>query len=448
MGLKKMMTYLKQRSDEDDTLLLDQGDTWQETIYSNHNRGAMITDVMNYVRFDARTVGNHDFDWGLAPLIANTNRSYDGYSTPVLAANVNSYDPSTRVVGDRLTEIGRDSVTYTLENGLKVGVVGVIGKDQITSISSQLVANVAFTDHVQAIKDEATKLRENGCDLIIAAVHSGQETVTGQYLNRYVDLVLCGHTHREQSTTEYDLLFAQFGSSGETIGNIEIDYDVNTKTVVHTRLKNLDKSDVENAIDGIDPTIENICAPYLAEAEQVANQVVLKSPQGYFSRNAMAMLMTEAIYDAASSEGYDVYCAMTNNARAYISGYSSWIYADVFHCFPFDNQVIIMDADPSELAQQAGSNYIYRPDKYVGQSLSRNNPVRIAVIDYLGLHQSTDRVFNYFPYGAQHCVNVLSKTYREILVDYLAKKGLNASGSLSPSAYNGSGNFSTSILVY
>ena len=50
-SLTQLMSYLKAKSDNPNTLLLDQGDTWQGSIYSNSNRGKMMTDVMNYVRY-------------------------------------------------------------------------------------------------------------------------------------------------------------------------------------------------------------------------------------------------------------------------------------------------------------------------------------------------------------------------------------------------------------
>ena len=68
MGLGKWATYLKAKGEQYNTLLLDQGDTWQGSIYSNYNHGELITDVMNYIKFDARSVGNHDFDWGTSYL--------------------------------------------------------------------------------------------------------------------------------------------------------------------------------------------------------------------------------------------------------------------------------------------------------------------------------------------------------------------------------------------
>ena len=129
IGLSKWATYLNDKGSHENTLLLDQGDTWQGSIYSNYNHGNLITDVMNYIHYDARSVGNHDFDWGLEHLAANTARSYNGYATPVLAGNVYDYDFGTKTIGtNQQSDLGVKSVTYTLGNGLKVGILGGIGK--------------------------------------------------------------------------------------------------------------------------------------------------------------------------------------------------------------------------------------------------------------------------------------------------------------------------------
>ena len=144
------MTYLKDKKDnEENVLLLDQGDTWQGSIYSNINYGEMITDLMNYVHYDARTVGNHDFDWGKEYIINNTSKNFNGYQTPVLAANVYDYDFNTKTVGfTQQSDIGVSTVTYTFNDEVKVGIVGTIGENQITSINSLYMKDLTFKNHV------------------------------------------------------------------------------------------------------------------------------------------------------------------------------------------------------------------------------------------------------------------------------------------------------------
>ncbi|MCQ2771509.1 MAG: hypothetical protein MJ236_06930, partial [Clostridia bacterium] len=64
VGLAKFGTFLKQASDNENVLIVDSGDTFQGSIESNYNNGALITDVFNYAHVDVHTLGNHDFDWG------------------------------------------------------------------------------------------------------------------------------------------------------------------------------------------------------------------------------------------------------------------------------------------------------------------------------------------------------------------------------------------------
>ena len=57
-------------------------------------------------------------------------------------------------------------------------------------------------EFVEAIKEEALKLRKQGCHFVIASVHTGQEDVIGEGLSSYVDLVLCAHTHKKEQHKE------------------------------------------------------------------------------------------------------------------------------------------------------------------------------------------------------------------------------------------------------
>ena len=441
------MSYLKARGDEPNTLLLDQGDTWQETLYSAYNQGHLITDVMNYVQFDARTIGNHDFDWGVKVLQDNTERDYNGYSTPVLGANIFEYDNDLKTITSRqCSELGTTSVTYTLENGLKVGIVGVIGEDQYTSISSNIVKDVAFKDHISVIKSEATKLRENGCDVVICSAHTGQDSLTGNNLSNYVDLVLCGHTHRDEHTTEGNLFYGQYGCDGQKFGHVTLTYDYGQKKVVSTSSDTLDRYDISTSID---PQIQAICDPYFAEVQEVASIKYLKNKTQYFSRSAMARLMCEAMYEQAVVEGYDVYGAMCNEARDYISANRQWTYEDIFDCFPFNNEVLIMDVKGDELQNELAWNPLYRAPAHISDPVPLDTgSTRIAVIDYVGYHQNTARSYNYFPYGALHVVGTLSVNYRDCLINYLLRHNYDTGGTLDASRYadgTSASEFSTSL---
>lgn len=274
-GLKAWGTFGKEKGAEPNTLLLDQGDTWQGSLYSNMNKGNVIQDIMCYMEYDARTVGNHDFDWGLEAVRANSARTftYGGktYSVPTLAANVYDYNFSTKQFGTtQQSDIGGKTVSYTLDNGLTVGIVGLIGSDQITSINSLYTHDIGFKDHIQTIKDEATNLRNAGCDIVICCIHAGiqknlaneSQYLTNKGLGGYVDLLLGAHSHQEESYVDNgypDVHMYQFASYTEMFGKITLTYDTDLHKVTNTEMEQLTASYIKEQVGtDYDPVIASL----------------------------------------------------------------------------------------------------------------------------------------------------------------------------------------------
>ena len=441
MGLSKWATYLKEKGEQKNTLLIDQGDTWQGSIYSNYNHGELITDVMNYIHYDARSVGNHDFDWGTSYLEANTARSYNGYSTPVLAGNVYDYDFDTKTIGtNHQSNLGVKSVTYILENGLKVGILGGIGHDQISSICSLYTKDICFTDHIAFIKEEATHLRnDEHCDVVIASIHTGQNSVKYQGLASYVDLVLCGHTHTEESSNEGLLWYSQNKAYGQSIGHITLTYEIEKKDITNTHIECIQAKTVKESITTIDAGVESLVNTYNAQCNSAANQVVASNVTGqFYSSDALPNLMCKAIYDEAVKEGHtDVLLSYVNNARKSKYG-GQWYYSDLYDAFPFDNVVYIADITGREFKYEIKRyNYIYRSSSFTDTSIVDSKTYKIAVIDYVYFHTDENtRDYDYFSETGGSSTVTLQKNYREILRDWLIENHYNTGTLLSASNYS------------
>ena len=297
IGLKSWGTYGKRKGDEPNTLLIDSGDTWQGSLYSNMNRGNVIQDIMCYMGYDARSVGNHDFDWGLDAIRANSARTftYGGktYSVPTLAANVYDYNFNTKQFGTtQQSDIGGKTVSYTLDNGLTVGIVGLIGSDQITSINSLYTHDIGFKDHIQTIKDEAANLRAAGCDLVICSIHAGiaKSNLYSQGLGSYVDLLLGAHTHASESFTDTDnpdVHMYQFACNTQMFGKVTLTYDTEQHKVTNTEMEILNSSSIQAEVGtNYDPVIANLIdtnkqACDVTGSEVLANNVLSLPPTIY-----------------------------------------------------------------------------------------------------------------------------------------------------------------------
>lgn len=423
VGLAKYGSFFKAKGEEENTLIIDVGDTWQGSLESNYNHGNMITDVMNYAKFDARAIGNHDFDWGVPYIKENTSREFNGYSTPVLAANIYDYDMSTHTTGSvQQSDLGVPSVMRTLENGLKVGIVGLIGKSQITSITTSMVKDIIFKEHISTIKEEATKLRNNGADIVICAIHAGQEDVLYRGLSDYVDLVLCAHTHRVEYTTEDNVLYLQAGCNGESFGSVTLHYNEASKQVTSTDFRVVYYKEV--AATPVDPEITDIMEPYLSEVASIGSQIYATNVNGYFGNyGALANLMVRAIRSYSEYIGVDVAMAYCNNARASLNKeYMS--YRDLREAFPFDNEVYVIEVSGSDLYYEVHNyNFMSRGSNFNDTVIYTNQTYQIAVIDFLAFHTNSSRYYDYFKSANGNYIFKYELSYFDMLLWYLENEG-------------------------
>ena len=101
------------REKEDHVLLLDAGDIFQGTPYFNFYGGELEFKLMSTMKYDAATLGNHDFDNGLIGL----KKQLPFAKFPFLIAN---YDFSKTILKDKFNP-------YKIFNkgGIKIGVFGI-----------------------------------------------------------------------------------------------------------------------------------------------------------------------------------------------------------------------------------------------------------------------------------------------------------------------------------
>lgn len=430
MGLGYLGSFMKSKTSNPNTLFIDSGDTWQGSLESNYNKGKLINEVFENAKLSARSAGNHDFDWGVDVLASNVKDA----DFPNLAANVYDYNWDSKTVGqNQQKQLGKSYATYVLDNGLKVGIIGTIGEEQITSISTQLVKNISFTDQHKKIKDISDFLRtKKHCDIIIASSHSSYDQMNANTLTRvsnvsnkrYVDLVLNAHTHRNESYKVNDVYFTQFGGYGELIGEVTLYYNFSSNQLVDssTNIKTYSSSNVKQELSyKIDGEIKEIVDRYDAETKNLGSQVLSTNFDGsFFSSEQLPNLMAEAIYKEATNEGFTVDFAYTNYARA--SHYSSTMtYSDLYNIFPFDNSVPIIKVKGREAANMLRfKNNIYKVDPSI--SINYNDTYTVACLDYLAFHCDSLRDYDNFP--DFEVVDYLKKDddvyiYRDILKDYL-----------------------------
>lgn len=233
-GFERRSTILNSiRSKNPNTLLLDAGDIFQGTPYFNFYNGELEFKLMSLLKYDAVTIGNHDFDNGITGL----NEQMPNASFDFLISN---YDFKNTVLDGKTS----DYKIYT-RSGIKIGVFG-LGIELEGLVTKELYRETKYLDPIDIAQDVAKKLKnEEKCDLIICLSHLGYKydnlpnRVCDYNLakkTKDIDLIIGGHTHTFmnepiilKNQISKDVLVNQVGCFGLFLGQIDFYFDQNNQ---------------------------------------------------------------------------------------------------------------------------------------------------------------------------------------------------------------------------
>ena len=215
------------RQENPNTLLLDAGDIFQGTPYFNFYGGELEFKLMSKLKYDAATIGNHDFDNGIDGLYAQLPHADFDFL-------ISNYDFSNTIMDGQT----KDYRVFN-KDGIKIGVFG-IGIELQGLVNDNLYKETKYLDPIEMATEVSSKLKnEEKCDLIICLSHLGYEyksnVISDIKLARAtenIDLIIGGHTHTflEKPTVEKNkagknVLVNQVGCYGLYLGRIDFYLD-------------------------------------------------------------------------------------------------------------------------------------------------------------------------------------------------------------------------------
>lgn len=227
-GFAQRATLLKEiRSHEKNVLLLDVGDVWQGTPYFNMYGGELEFKLMSEMKYDASTLGNHDFDAGLEGFVKQLPHA----SFPFLNCNYDFTD--TAMEGKIQTH------KIFILDGVRIGVFG-LGIELKGLVPKDFFGAIKYNDPIAEANKMAKHLKyEQGCDLVICLSHLGykyeEKKVSDMdlaYQSRHIDLILGGHTHtfftkpdEFQNADGAKVLVNQVGWAGIYLGRLDFYFE-------------------------------------------------------------------------------------------------------------------------------------------------------------------------------------------------------------------------------
>jgi len=194
--LRRIAMVKEERQKCPDLLLFDSGDFSQGSGYYTLFKGEVEVGLMNRMGYDAVTIGNHEFDFGLD----NLARLFRMATFPVVCSN---YD----CTGTVLEGLVKPYIVLK-RRGLKIGVFA-LSTALKGLVSDRNCEGLTFLDPVETAQKYIDILRrQEKCDLVICLSHlgwNGSGFSDAQFLSAIegCDLVLGGHTHTYMRELEY-----------------------------------------------------------------------------------------------------------------------------------------------------------------------------------------------------------------------------------------------------
>ena len=226
VGLAKTAILIEEaRKENSNIVLVDSGDTIQGTPFGTYK--ALINPVkegqthpmyeaFKKLGYDAETLGNHEFNYGLDFL----NRMVNTSDVPIINANVRDartgyYYFQPYVILDKVF-----TDTAGKQTTIKIGITGVLPRQILVWDKANLEGKVTVDDPVEAVKTIVPSMKEAGADIVLVLAHSGigdDQYENGEENEGYflagidgVDAVATGHSHADFPNGDGSSFYAKY----------------------------------------------------------------------------------------------------------------------------------------------------------------------------------------------------------------------------------------------
>jgi 5'-nucleotidase len=212
------------RRENPQVLLFHSGDFVQGTPYFNFFKGQAEIACMNFMKYDAACLGNHEFDNGLD----NLSEMVRAADFPIVATNLDFTGTPLEGLTHKYIILQRD--------GLKIGVIGLtVSPDGL--VAQYNYGNMIWLDPIPVANETAALLKqEKACDLVICLSHLGYNAneqemgdITLARESENIDIILGGHSHtflrfadRRPNKTGQEVVIDQVGDRGIFMGRMEV----------------------------------------------------------------------------------------------------------------------------------------------------------------------------------------------------------------------------------
>jgi len=434
------------RAKDPDLFLFDAGDIFTGSL-AHLTQGEIAFELMRIMDYDAMSIGNHEFEFGWEELARQKQRA----TFPVLGANL-SYRSSGEPYAPPYSIIER--------NGVRVGVIGVLGQDAATALIPRNIAGVVVSDPVQAVRKYVQLLRPE-VDLIVVLTHQGPtapmqtndeaapEVYRGNLENLAlaaavpgIDVLLAGHTDAGTPEALRDpvngTLIMQTWGQGQHLGVLQLALDASNIGSPKVTLLNSGLVPVNS--DGLeaDAEVNALLERYRAQHPSLYKPVGSldkRASRKYYQESILGNLLADIVREHTATE----IALVPSGALRKDLPAGELLRVDLQDMFPFEDRLAVVELSGQTLLaileqglslergllQIAGLQITYDSAAPIGQRiisastggqpLDPQKNYRLATLEILARGGDS-----YVQFLAAKQVTLGKREFSEILFDYFA----------------------------
>lgn len=219
--------------------LVDCGDHLQGNAMGSISKGEFIVDIMNKVRYDFATIGNHEFDYGLPVLAQRINNSKTTYLNCNASYNGSQENPFAKTIPYSMKRYGIDKIAF----------IGVVTPKSIGSSNpkhfqedDRIVVDLKGGNNAQdlwdTVQNTVNECRSKGAKYVVVLAHLGISDSMLPFTSKKliaattgIDVVLDGHSHsvipceKIANKEGREVTLTSTGTALERIGKLTISAD-------------------------------------------------------------------------------------------------------------------------------------------------------------------------------------------------------------------------------
>lgn len=436
-NLSNIAGYVNDVRNENEVVLIANGDMFQGTAFSNLSHGLSVINALNTMDFDMMGIGNHEFDWTLDEVLVYWDKDLTNGEAnfPLVNGNIRSNANDNKLVGEDDGDNNIFKYVITEKAGIKVGLISYIG-DQTDSICANKFGSYYIdcygnddSKFISNVRSQAIECRNAGAEVIVLNFHEGNSSGVeelnynqkfsqlvddnGNYL---IDAIINGHTHTSQTGSiardgGLSVPIVQAGANCRGLGRIDLTISgtthkvksVDDNKVVYVSNMNNTSSATQNVLDEEYAKIKSTIEVPLS----VSNVNVTKALIGKYFTELMKVY-TGADYTFVNTGGI--------RSTGSISAGDDITIEHAYLINPFDNNIIYVEVTGASLLNYYNENasYNYWNSTFDSSLIDSSATYKIATIDYLYYGSYFQKHFSAYP-----ALKVDVKCARDLLVDDL-----------------------------